>query len=329
VSQIPATLRSGESETCQPFCLPDELAASWHNPDYELQDQLGGGGMGQVYRGRHIPTNTTVAVKVFRRGRISREADELQRRTEASALRKLNHTNIVRLFDRQAGDGDGYLVMELIEGDTIQSLVQDDGPVPAEVACEIIRQTALALQHMHDRGLIHRDVKPSNLMLTHDGVVKVIDLGLALSGRPTGGEISAFLIGTLDYMAPEQFRSSDEIDARADIYSLGCTLYYLLTGQHYLKCDRTSIEKRQVTLGPELEDAAPQTPPWLVRLFKKMVADRPADRPSSIAALIAQLPSLDDSDDADDTADDSAESQELDGSPPFVPSAKRPIGSAA
>ncbi len=180
VSHLSATFRSGESETCQPFCLPDELAASWHNPDYELEAQLGGGGMGQVYRARHVPTNTTVAVKVFRRGKISREADELQRRTESTALRKLGHANIVRLFDRHAGDGDGYLVMELIDGDNFQSLVQDDGPVPSTIACELIRQAALALQHMHDRGLIHRDVKPSNLMLTRDGIVKVVDLGLAL-----------------------------------------------------------------------------------------------------------------------------------------------------
>jgi serine/threonine-protein kinase len=217
--------------------------------------------------------------------------------------------------------------MELIEGDNFQSLVQDDGPVSATIACELIRQAALALQHMHDRGLIHRDVKPSNLMLTHDGIVKVVDLGLALTGRPTGSELSAFLIGTLDYMAPEQFRSSDEIDARADIYSLGCTIYYLLTGQHYLKCDRTSIEKRQVTQGPELEDAAPETPDWLVRLFKKMVAERPADRPSSMGALLAQLPALDD---IDNLSNQTPEPQELNGTlPPFVPSAKRPVSSAA
>ena len=135
------------------------------------------------------------------------------------------------------------------------------------------------------------------------------------------------MIGTLDYMAPEQFRSSDEIDTRADIYSLGCTLYYLLTGQHYLKCDRTSIEKRQVTQGPQLDDAAPETPAWLVRLFKKMVAERPADRPSSMGALLAQLPVLDD---ADNWSNQTAESQELEGALlPFVPSAKRPVSSAA
>ncbi len=151
--------------------------------------------------------------------------------------------------------------------------------------------------------------------------------GWRSTGRPTGSELSAFLIGTLDYMAPEQFRSSDEIDARADIYSLGCTLYYLLTGQHYLKCDRTSIEKRQVTQGPQLEDAAPETPDWLVQLFKKMVAERPADRPSSMGALLAQLPPLDD---ADNGAEYTGEWQEYEGAlPPFVPSAKRPRSSAA
>jgi serine/threonine-protein kinase len=164
--------------------------------------------------------------------------------------------------------------------------------MPVEIACEVIRQAALALGHMHDRGLVHRDIKPSNVMLSNDGVVKIIDLGLTLNGRPALHEASPFQAGTLNYMAPEQFRASDQIDGRADIFSLGCTIYHLLTGRHYLQCTRSATGKRQVKRSLPLDQAAPDTPAWLVRLFNKMVAESPADRPSSMGAVAAQLPIL-------------------------------------
>ena len=238
----------------------------------------------------HLPSQQPVAVKLFRRGRIARYSEEQERRVESDMLRRLRHENIVRLFDDHAGNGDGYLVMELIEGQNLAELVRQDGPLPPEIACEVIRQAALALQHMHDRGLVHRDVKPTNLMLSDDGVVKLVDLGLALAGRPKPHEASAFQAGTLEYMAPEQFRDSDRIDGRADIYSLGCTLYYLLTGRHFLRCKRSATGKRRVKRGPSLAHAAPSLPGWLIRLFIQMVAERPADRPASMGEVAARLP---------------------------------------
>jgi serine/threonine-protein kinase len=229
VTQQSPTVDDGRFETCSPRCTAEELVTTWQNCDYQLQGKLGDGGMAQVFRAVHLPSQQPVAVKVFRRSHVVGEAEEQQSRAERDALARLRHTHIVRLFDPCAGEGDGYLVMELIEGENLAELVRHDGPLPVDIASEVIRQTAVALQHMHDRGLMHRDVKPENLMLSADGLVKIIDVGLALWGRANVHEASCFLAGTLDYMAPEQFRASDQIDARADIYSLGCTLYYLLT----------------------------------------------------------------------------------------------------
>lgn len=296
MSQLPVTIDQSRSETRPPTCRAKEFVTTWQNPDYQLHGTLGAGGMAQVFRATHLPSQQPVAIKLFRRGRIAREAEERQRRAESEALARLSHRNIVRLFDPSAGDGDGYLVMELVEGQNLAELVRQDGALPVEIACEVIRQTALALQHMHDRSLMHRDVKPDNLMLSDDGVVKVIDLGLALSGRPDHRDSSPCVAGTLTYMAPEQFRASDQIDARADVYGLGCTLYYLLTARHFLRCKMTPSGRRQVKRGLPLEQAAPDTPKWLVRLFNKMVAERPSHRPTSMGFVAAQLPPLDDSD---------------------------------
>jgi len=283
--------------------------------------------MGQVFRAIHLPSRQAVAVKVFRRGRTTRDSEEQQRRTESDTLRKLRHKNIVRLFDLHAGDGEGFLVMELVEGQNFVELVRQDGPLPAEIACELICQAAMALQHMHDRGLIHRDVKPDNLMLGNEGVVKIIDVGLALWGRTKVQQASPFLAGTLDYMAPEQFRASDQIDARADIYSLGCTLYYLLTGRRFLRCTRLATGKRHVNRGLPLEHAALNTPKWLVRLFNKMVAERPADRPASMGLIAAQLPTLDDTEEA---INDSATQEDADLSPlPYIEPARHPSTASA
>jgi serine/threonine protein kinase len=317
VSLLSATLDHGRSETCPAPCATEGFVASCLHPDYQLDAQLGAGGMAQVYRATHIPTRQAVAIKVFRRGRIARDVEEQQRRVECEMLRTLRHRNIVRLFDDHAGNGNAYLVMELVEGDTTTQLVREDGPLPLEIACEVIRQAAVALGHMHDRGLVHRDIKPSNVMLSKDGVVKVIDLGLTLRGRPALHKASPFQAGTLNYMAPEQFRASDQIDGRADVFSLGCTLYYLLTGRHYLQCTRSATGKRQVKRSLPLEQAAPAVPAWVVRLFNKMVAEDPADRLSSMGAVAAQLPVL--HEEEEDLSTASRSTGELESAPlPFV-----------
>lgn len=154
---------------------------------------------------------------------------------EMEAVGKLDHPNIVRASDAGAVDGTHFLAMELVEGIDLGKLLSDHGPLREADACEIIRQAAVALDHVHRHGLVHRDIKPSNLMLTRSGRIKLLDLGLArLVPEAADGQIALDtykLIGTLDYMAPEQAAGPSSVDIRADLYSLGCVLSKLVTGQ--------------------------------------------------------------------------------------------------
>src|SRR5262249_33677503 len=147
---------------------------------------------------------------------------------------RLEHPNLVRYTDAGEVEGKLFLVMELLDGEDLAKLVKARGPLPVAEACALVRQAALGLQHAHEQGLVHRDVKPSNLLLTTAGVVKVLDLGLArlCAAGPAGEALTSAtqLMGTPDYMAPEQLLDSHAVDARTDLYSLGCTLYHLLAG---------------------------------------------------------------------------------------------------
>ena len=162
------------------------------------------------------------------------------------ALGRLDHPSIVRAMDADDEDGTHYLVMEYVDGIDLSEVVRRCGPLRVPEACELIRQAASGLQYIHEHGCVHRDIKPSNLMLTPAGQVKVLDLGLALllSEQPAGGELtgSGQAMGTADYMAPEQILDSHGVDIRADIYSLGCTLYKLLVGRApFSRCDRAGL----------------------------------------------------------------------------------------
>ena len=151
------------------------------------------------------------------------------------AIGRLNHNNIVRATDAGEADGVHYLVMELIDGIDLARLVRLAGPLPVAAACELVRQAAVGLQYAHENGLVHRDIKPSNLLLSVNGELKISDLGLALLNRDerASGELTVTgqVMGTADYMAPEQWEDSHAVDIRADLYSLGCTLYTLLAGR--------------------------------------------------------------------------------------------------
>jgi formylglycine-generating enzyme required for sulfatase activity len=186
-----------------------------------------------------------------------------------------------------------FLVMELVEGQDLGELVRQDGPLPIPVACDIIRQAALGLGYVHQQGRVHRDVKPSNLMLTDTGQVKILDLGLALLSEREVGEMtgSGLALGTPQYMAPEQAIDSHLVDARADVYSLGCTLYKLLTGKPpYV--GRTELDiaiaHRQSPI-PSLFKARPDAPASLDAIYRKMMAKRPEERYASMNEVIAQL----------------------------------------
>jgi serine/threonine protein kinase len=204
-------------------------------PGYKVLGVLGRGGMAIVYKARQLCSKRLVAVKVIDRSLAGYGEIVARFRQEQALGARLRHPNLIAVYQAGRAAGCPYLVLELVEGDNLEGLVGRYGRLPVAEACEVIRQAALGLQHLHEHGLVHRDVKPSNLMLTPAGEVKVLDLGLARDLHELGeGEritLHGQCLGTLDYMAPEQCADPHAVDIRADVYGLGCTLYELLAGQ--------------------------------------------------------------------------------------------------
>jgi serine/threonine protein kinase len=204
-------------------------------PGYTVLGELGRGGMAIVYKARQLCPQRLVAVKLIDPN-LTRNKEIVARFLLEQALSaRLAHPNLVAAYHAGCLAGRPYLVMEYVEGDNLAGLARQHGPLPVAQACEVIRQAALGLQHLHEQGLLHRDIKPANLMLSPAGVVKVLDLGLArdLHALDHVKRITAHgkCLGTVDYMAPEQCLDPRAADIRADLYSLGCTLYELLAGQ--------------------------------------------------------------------------------------------------
>jgi len=212
----------------------DELHRG-HSPvlgPYLLLERLGEGGMGIVYKARHRKMNRLVALKLIRRDRLAGNGPARFLR-EMQTVARLGHPNIVHAYDADEVKGRPLLVMEYVEGDSLGRLVERSGPLPVGVACDYVRQAALGLHHAHEQGVIHRDVKPSNLLLkAAEGRVKVADFGLARlrEAADDGLTCTGWVVGTADYLAPEQATDSRSVDLRADLYGLGCTLYCLLSG---------------------------------------------------------------------------------------------------
>jgi predicted Ser/Thr protein kinase len=208
----------------------------WTSPSgYEILGELGRGSMGVVYKARQISLQRLVAIKVIAVD-LAAEAGIIARfQRERFLLAQLTHPNLVAAYDGGESDGRQYFVMEYVEGMSFATLVKQLGTLPVVEACEMTRQAAVGLQHMHEHGLVHRDIKPSNLLLTPTGTVKLIDLSLARvePGPTQSGSVITNLqtLGTFDYIAPEQCEDSHSVDIRADIYSLGCTFYELLSGR--------------------------------------------------------------------------------------------------
>ena len=195
---------------------------------------LGVGGMGRVFLAQDQMLRRQVALKVLPKQSSENESVLQRFHREAQALARLDHPNIVRVHDVDSRDNTHYIVMEYVKGIDLRDLVQEQGPLSDETVADYARQVATGLSHAHANHLIHRDIKPANLLLDDKGTVKILDLGLALLQSDEDGSITAdptLAIGTADYIAPEQALNSHNIDQRTDIYSLGCTLYFLLTGQ--------------------------------------------------------------------------------------------------
>jgi hypothetical protein len=200
--------------------------------NYEILEELSEGGMGRVFHARHLPLQRDVALKVLADRFAGDEAYRLRFLKEARAVARLNHSNIVQVYDFGRVDGTIYLAMELVRGSSVGGCIKRDGRFPERKAIAIVRQACIALGVAHAAGIIHRDVKPDNLILGDDGTVKLVDLGLAksLSDDQTLTQ-SGIVSGTPHYISPEQIAGLKEIDGRADIYSLGATLFHMVTGR--------------------------------------------------------------------------------------------------
>jgi len=264
--------------------------------EYVVLDKIGAGGMGQVYKARHRRMKRLVAIKVLPKAAVnSAEAvKRFQREVEAAA--RLVHPNIVIAHDAGQQDTMHFLVMEYVDGRDLAALVKADGPLTVDKAIDYTLQAARGLEFAHAEGVVHRDIKPANLLLDKRGVVKILDMGLARldagdAAAKDGLTQSGQVMGTVDYMAPEQAMDTRAANAKADIYSLGCTLYRILVGDNVYGGE-TLIQKllahRENPI-PSLTEKRPDVPAALDAVFQKMVAKRPEDRYESMQAVVEAL----------------------------------------
>jgi serine/threonine-protein kinase len=267
---------------------------------YLLLEVIGEGGMGQVFKARHSLLQRVVALKLIHDDRLGRESEAVQRfEREARAAARLSHPHIVMIYDAGSAGSCYYIAMEHIIGADLARLVREGGPLPVAQACDYIRQAALGLQHAHEHGMVHRDIKPSNLLLTRaTNLVKILDLGLARFDEADQTSTSltreGVVIGTPDFIAPEQARNARKVDIRSDLYSLGASLYFLLTGEPPFP-EGSAIEKllkHQLDPPPLLHVIRPEIPRPVSTLVLKLLAKSPAERYQTPAELADALTAL-------------------------------------
>lgn len=281
-----------------------------HHPRYELEGKIATGGMGVIYRAKHRLMGRTVALKVLHPKWLEEPITVERFRREVTAAAQIHHPNIVTAFDADHVEGIHFLVMEYVEGESLAERINREGPLSCSVACDYIRQAALGLQAAHQRQMVHRDIKPHNLMLTRDGVVKILDFGIArllaekeavtvpASSAPsymTNSHVELTmdngLLGTVDYVAPEQIIDARKADIRADIYGLGCTLYHLLAGKT-LFADRPARDKIRAHKESEpvpISKLVPGVPSGLEAVIMKMLAKDLASRYQTPAEVARAL----------------------------------------
>jgi serine/threonine protein kinase len=270
---------------------------------YRLLERLGEGGMGEVFKARHARMERTVALKVIQKDRLSNATAIERFNREVKAVAQLTHPNIVVAYDYDQ-DGDiHYFAMEYVEGTDLARLVKEQGPLPVREACDYVRQAALGLQHAHEKGLVHRDIKPANLLVAQNknhasqaATVKVLDFGLArfASETKTAGHLTQLgqIMGTVDYISPEQAGDPRKADIRSDIYSLGCCLFYALAGKPPFEGPDMvgRIAARVLGDAPALRSVRPQAPAELEQVLAKML-ERDARRryrtPAEVATALA------------------------------------------
>ncbi|HUT88004.1 MAG TPA: protein kinase, partial [Thermoguttaceae bacterium] len=268
--------------------------------DYVVLDEIGAGGMGQVFKAWHRTMERTVALKKLPQ-KTMRSPQAIERfHREVKAAARLEHPNIVTAYDAGEAEGIHFLVMQYVDGRDLADVLAERGPLPVAEALDYMIQSARGLEYAHDQGVVHRDIKPANLLLDQRGTVKILDMGLARmhqTDRPVETARSERLtesgqvMGTFDYMAPEQAEDTHHADRQADVYALGCTLYRLLTGDPPYQGEtaiQVLLAHREAAI-PSLSEARPDVPARLDAVCQRMMAKRPEDRQPSMAAVVAEL----------------------------------------
>jgi serine/threonine-protein kinase len=330
-----ALVSDGILTPLQAHCLANDEGDSLVVGPYHLLEEIGRGGMGRVYKARHTMMDRIVALKLISPETVSNERSCAWFLREVRSVTRLSHPNIVLAYDANEVDGVLFLAMEYVEGTTLGELVRAEGPLPIERVCEIVRQTALGLQHAHERGVVHRDIKPGNLLVpratpkvpgadcpvqteqSHDTcllertsqmssavsppqeavpLIKIVDFGLARLTAPQGGDtigpstVAGFL-GTPDFASPEQCQTGLPVDIRSDLYSLGCTFHFALTGRP-LFGESTTLGKmfaHVMTLPPPVEEVRPDVPAGVAAIVARLLAKNPDQRFQTPAELVQAL----------------------------------------
>jgi serine/threonine protein kinase len=275
-------------------------AAELTQGPFRILEPLGKGGVSSVYRAWDTVHQRVVALKVIHPDLLSNTEIVGRLQREMQAAQQLNHPNIVRAIDVDLSGQRHYFAMELVDGVDLHRIVELSGPMPIARACNYGRQAALGLQHAHELGLVHRDIKPANLLLVEpNNQIKILDFGLTRltlakgSGANLNLTVQGSLIGTADYLAPEQARNPSGVDIRADIYSLGCTLFHLLAGSPPFPSG-SALQKvykhQREEPSPTLRELRPEVPEELAAVVKRMMAKLPEERfrfPAAVAAALA------------------------------------------
>jgi tRNA A-37 threonylcarbamoyl transferase component Bud32 len=291
------------------------LGGSEHRPSvpgYEILEELGRGGMGIVYKAHDLAKGRVVAVKVIRKDRLVHAEAVARFRREAQAAARVAHPNLVRVYDADHAGGTHFLVMEFVAGTTLQRVLDSERQPVARV-CDWMRQAALGLQHIHEQGLVHRDIKPANLMLTQvpalpaagpssSGLIKILDLGVAKLYQLADSPVESLttlthdgaVIGTADFIAPEQLEDPRGADIRADLYSLGCTFYALLTGQVPFPGGTLiqKLDRQRYTTPPAVDQLREGVPSAVVNVVRKLMAKKPSARYQTPAEVVEALEQL-------------------------------------
>jgi serine/threonine-protein kinase len=285
--------------------------------DYQVIEEIGRGGMGVVYKAKHLRMNRIVALKLIDKDRLGKPDAVARFYKEVELAAKLHHPNVVIAYDAGQVRDTHFFAMEYVDGVDLDAYVHSSGKLGANVACDFIRQAALGLQHAHEAGLVHRDIKPSNLLVTWmtksaDGtpanrasatatmraVIKILDMGLARLHQPSedrgsAGELTreGRVVGSVDFMAPEQWMDATTVDIRADLYSLGCTMYYLLSGQVPFPGAEPmeKMLKHHLDQPTPIEQLRPDVSPKVLAVVKRLMSKRREERyqtPGELAMLL-------------------------------------------